>query len=167
MWGSDVHDAARRFVAQHVAGRRFGHVVEVGGRDVNGSVRGMFAAASYTAVDLEPGPGVDVVADCRTWAPDEPADLVLCLEVLEHADDPAGVVGACVSYLAPGGLLVVTCAGPGRTPHSGHHGGPLEDGEYYANVDPDDLDAWLGDLTDVQVHYAAGPCDVYATGRLA
>lgn len=160
-----MHPQAHVFAAGVLAGRRFGRVVEVGGRNINGGVRDLVDAGEYVSLDLEPGPGVDVVADCRVWKPDEPADLVVCCEVLEHADDPAGVVAACLSYLAPGGLLVVTCAGPGRAAHSGHDGGPLRPGEYYGNVDPDDLAAWLAPLTGVAVEYAAGPCDVYAVGR--
>lgn len=160
-----MHAAARAFVAGVLAGSHFGRVVEVGGRDVNGGVRDLFTCDSYTSLDLESGPGVDVVADCREWAPPEHVDLVLALEVLEHAPEPAGVVKAAVSYLAPGGLLVLTCAGPGRAPHSGHDGGPVHAGEHYANVDPGDLDQWLAELVDVEVQYAPAPCDVYAVGR--
>jgi SAM-dependent methyltransferase len=159
-----MHAAARSFVAGALAGSHFGAVVEIGGRDINGGVRDLFTCDTYVSLDLEPGAGVDVVTDCRDWTPPEPVDLVICCEVLEHAPDPAGVVKAAVSYLAPGGLLVVTAAGPGRAAHSGHDGGPVRPGEHYGNIDPDDLDQWLAELDDVQVVYAPMPCDVYATG---
>lgn len=60
-------------------------VVEIGGRDINGSVRPLFGDAAYTATDIAPGRGVDVVADGATYTPDEAPDCVVCCEVLEHA----------------------------------------------------------------------------------
>jgi len=160
-----MHPEARAFHASVLEGRHFRSCIEVGGRDINGGLRDLFTADQYTCIDLESGPGVDVVADCRDWAPDHPADAVLCAEVLEHAPDPAGIVKTCISYLAPGGLLVLSCAGPGRAPHSGHDGAPwLKPGEHYANILPNDLEDWLAELDDVTVTYAAGPADVYAVG---
>ena len=139
-------------------------VVDIGGRDINGSPRRLFPNARYTTVDLYDGPGVDQVGDCRDWAPPEPVDLVIVAEVLEHAPDPAGVVAAAVGYLASGGRLVLTCAGPGRAAHSGHDGGAVRDGEHYANIDPAALLGWLAGLDELAVTYEPGPCDVYATG---
>lgn len=161
-----MHDEAFHFVAGVIRDRHFTNVVEIGGRWINGGVRTLFTADAYTSLDLHPGENVDVVADCRDWKPETPADLVLCLEVLEHAPDWRGVVDAAASYLAPGGLLVLTCAGPGRAPHSGHDGGTVLPGEHYANVEPADLRQYLEGfivphLTDVVVHQV-GP-DVYAT----
>jgi SAM-dependent methyltransferase len=160
-----LHDSARQFIASVVAGQHYARVVEVGGRDINGGVRDLIDAAAYVSVDLEGGPGVDVVADCRFWEPPWKASLVVCAEVLEHAPWPREVVDACVGYLRPGGRLVLTCAGPGRAAHSGHDGGPVRDDEYYLNIDPDALEKWLAeDLEAVRVEYRAIPCDVYATG---
>ena len=81
-----MHPEARAFVAgvARRAGARW--VVELGARDLNGTVRDLFPSArGYTGVDLVAGPGVDVVADAADWRPREPApDLVVCCEVLEH-----------------------------------------------------------------------------------
>jgi SAM-dependent methyltransferase len=160
-----MHDAARQYIAQAVAGRRYARVVEVGSRDINGEIRSLIDAGTYIGIDLEDGPGVDVVADCRFWEPPWKASLVVCAEVLEHAGDPRAVVDACISYLRPGGRLVITCAGPGREPHSGHDGGPVDPDEHYANVDPDDLEKWLAeDLEAVRVRYNGIAHDCYATG---
>ena len=157
-----MHAEALAYATEHLSGKTFTNVVEVGGRDINGGVRHLFTAKSYTSLDLHAGPGVDVVSDCRDWKPVKLADLVICMEVLEHADDPAGVVKACISYLRKGGRLLVTAAGPGREPHSSYDGGAVRPGEYYANVDPDDLAGWMAELGKVSV-VQNGP-DVYATG---
>jgi SAM-dependent methyltransferase len=160
-----MHEPAWRYVASITLGKRYSRVVEVGSRNVNGSIRELVQAGTYIGIDLEDGPGVDVVGDCRFWEPPWKAALVVCCEVLEHAPDPRAVVEACVGYLRPGGRLILTCAGPGREPHSGHDGGPVAQGEHYANVDPDDLEAWLTDgLEAVVVKYNAIASDCYATG---
>jgi SAM-dependent methyltransferase len=160
-----LHDSARQYIAGVVAGNHYSRVVEVGGRFVNGRVRDLISADEYISIDLEDGPDVDVVGDCREWSPPWLASLVVSAETLEHAPDPRAVVDACIGYLRTGGRLILTCAGPGRVPHSGHDGGPVTDGEYYANVDPDDLGKWLAeDLEAVRVEFRAIPCDVYATG---
>jgi SAM-dependent methyltransferase len=160
-----LHDAARQYIASVVAGQTYARVVDVGGRDINGGVRELIDAGTYLSVDLEAGPGVDVVADCRFWEPPWKASLVVCAEVLEHAPKPREVVDACIGYLRTGGRLIVTCAGPGRAPHSGHDGGPVTDDEHYANIDPDELEKWLAeDLEAVRVRYNGIAKDVYATG---
>jgi SAM-dependent methyltransferase len=118
-------------------------VVECGSRNVNGSVRDLFPLARYAGVDVAVGPGVDIVADFRTVAMLEPADVVVCCEVLEHDSDPASLVAKCFEVLRPGGRLIMTCAGAGRAPHSAFDGGALRDGEHYANVSEASLEDWL------------------------
>jgi hypothetical protein len=96
-----MHDSARQYVATVVAGQRYARVVEVGSKDINGSIRELVDANTYVGIDLEGGPGVDVVADCRFWEPPWKASLVLCLEVLEHAPEPRAVVGCLHRLPAP------------------------------------------------------------------
>lgn len=153
------------FVARTV--QRFmpppGTVLDQGGRDVNGSPRLLFPGSAYLVIDLEDGPGVDVVADARHWRPDAPVDLVLSLEVLEHAPGPASLLRASQACLVPGGRLVVTCATDPRVPHSGHDGGPLRQGEYYANVDDVELKDWLDTIgfEDVEMELHRDRGDLY------
>ena len=164
-----MHDAARGFVARVVTGRQFANVVEVGGRNVNGGVVDLIDyTQTYTAIDLYDGPGVDVVADIRDWDTEVAADLVICCEVLEHCEDVPAVVASCVRQMAPGGYLVITCAGPDRAPHSGHDGGPVRPGEHYANVKPTDLEAILEliGMDGVAVEYHAHLGDLYATATM-
>lgn len=138
-----MHLAAYDYVAKQVAEYGpFLSVVEFGGRDINGSVRPLFGDASYLVIDIEPGPGVDVVADAAS-VPLEGFDCVVCCEVLEHAPNAAKLVQAARKALRDGGVFLMTCAGEGRAPHSAVDGAGLRMGEHYANVSRSDLDTWL------------------------
>lgn len=141
-------------------------VVEIGSKDVNGSVRHLFPNCEYTGVDIAPGPGVDVVADGATWQPAEPADVVLCLETLEHAPRAHEVVANLIRMTRPGGLLIVTAAGPGRKEHSAVDGGPLREGEHYRNISARELQAWLAELPILTVEGNRHVGDVRAMGRV-
>jgi hypothetical protein len=84
-----MHEAAFRWVQKMAAmlpPRRA--VCELGSRNVNGSVRSLFASASsYVGIDTQPGPGVDIVADASHWRPEDKSlfDTVISTESLEHA----------------------------------------------------------------------------------
>lgn len=151
-----------RYVVDAVHGLDPDGVLDIGGRNVNGSPRGLFAC-DYVAVDRMPGRGVDVVADAATWEPPRRFGLVLCLEVFEHTPDWPAIVGTARKALDPGGRFVVTAASDPRDPHSAVEGGPLRDGEHYANIAPDELAEVLSaefDVVDLRTHPRG---DVYAT----
>ena len=165
-------------------------ILELGSRDVNGSPRSFFpntvAAGCYVGVDIAPGPGADIVADAAMWRPEGvrvPAslqrsdsfstwlppkfDVVICVEVLEHAarwQDICRTAAACVK---PGGLVAITAAGPARAEHSAVDGLALKPGEYYANVRKEHLEATLVEagLKAVVVTYDRGEEDVRAVAR--
>jgi SAM-dependent methyltransferase len=160
----EVRDFVRRALAGEAPPR---HVVEFGSRDVaGGTVRGLFPDAEvYHGVDLVEGPAVDVVADAATWRPTAPPDVVVCCEVLEHTPAWAALLANAHAILRPGGRLVVTAASTGRAPHSAVDGGPLREGEYYRNVEPHELVAWLGPFTLEAFEFHAGRGDVYAVAR--
>ncbi len=63
------------------------------------------AALSGFDIDYRVG-GAEAVAG-------EAFDLVTCLEVIEHVDDPAGFVAGLAALLAPGGLMILST--PNRT----------------------------------------------------
>lgn len=114
-----------------------GPVYEIGSRIINGGVREIFHGRDFLGLDVAPGQGVDVVADGATYDPRPllgPPSTVVCCEVLEHTPAALDIVTQAARVLAPGGTLIVTCATDGRAPHSAVHGGPLQPGEYYANV---------------------------------
>lgn len=157
-----MHDAAWKW-AQQWAPDRPVSVIDIGGRDINGSPRRLFdPAGEYLSIDLHPGPGVDVVADFTEWRGD-PVDVVVCMEVAEHTPQWADLLCNARDHLHPGGLLIFTAATDPRAPHSANDGGPLADGEWYQNIDPDVLDrelaqlfaAWEIDVTGEDIRAAA------------
>ncbi len=142
----------------------FASVLDIGGRDVNGSPRKLFAGADYLSIDLIDGRGVDVVADVLTWRTEQRFACVLCLEVLEHNAAWRRILDAASALLAPGGVLVVTCAGPARVPHSAF-GGALRPGEYYDNVTLEDLRTALAGMDIHVLQYARREQDVQAIAK--
>lgn len=118
-------------------------VVELGSRDINGTVRSLFPdVAEYTGVDAVAGPCVDVVADAADYQHPTPVDAVVSTEMLEHCERAAEVPSAAAKYLRRGGVFIATMAGPGRGEH-GAGGGGLPAGEWYRNIDPGELAMWL------------------------
>lgn len=95
-------------------------VLEVGSRNVNGSVREFFRGL-YLGVDLRDGPGVDFVWDIErgpTWVATYP--VVVCTEMLEHTPHPHRAVQVMADSLRPGGSLLLTTRGI----HFDHHDPP-------------------------------------------
>ena len=133
-----MHEAVADFCVNH-ANPGHGAGLDIGGRDVNGHARDLWPNVDWTILDTVAATGVDIVADARTWVPDREYHLVLCTEVLEHVEGWDQIVRTAHKALAPGGYLVVTCAGPGRAPHSGREATELQPDEYYRNVAPDEL----------------------------
>lgn len=164
-----MHTEARNFVAEHVADTSFLNVVEFGSRNINGGVKDLISSVSYYGIDLYPGPDVDEVADAVSWRGDEPADLIVCCEVLEHAPDVEGIVWSAAENLLPGGLFIITCATNPRAPHSAHDGGPIYEHEYYRNVEAEDLLPLLTEarfqFNTVEINRRRGDLYVAATKR--
>lgn len=160
-----MHVEAHSWVEQH-APREPGAVLDIGGRNINGTVRSLFPfATAYVALDIADGPEVDIVADASTWTPDRAYDVVVCCEVFEHTPTWPDICQTAFKACLPGGLFIATMAGPGRPAHSAIDGGwTLHPGEHYANVDPDDLRRVLiaGGWTDVTVEQRHSPADVRA-----
>ncbi len=110
-----ILDFGRRWLTPDVCRA---NVIEFGSRNVNGSLRGIVEpyAERYLGVDIEPGPGVDWVcaaedSEASGW------DLVICTEMLEHAEDWRGAVEAIKRAALPGGYLLVTTRSPGFPRH--------------------------------------------------
>src|SRR5688572_27389603 len=109
-----MHPEAFAWVRQHAPAGPVS-VLDVGGRNINGTVRDLFpSAAWYRSIDLLPGLGVDIVADAAVWTPDREYDVVVCCEVFEHTADWRLILDTILRALRPGGLAILTMAGPGR-----------------------------------------------------
>jgi SAM-dependent methyltransferase len=163
-----VHAEAHAWVAEHAPADAL-RVLDLGGRDINGTTRGLFPAAGvYQVVDILPGPGVDVVADAATWTPDGAYDVVVSTETFEHTAVWPDICQTVFKALRPGGLFIATMAGPGRPAPSAIDGGwSLHPGEHYQNVDPADLARVLGDCGFVEVvtDRRDRPADTRCTAR--
>lgn len=139
-----MHDQAFNWVAQFKTAAPL-RVLDIGGRDLNGSTRPLFPNANpYHVLDVLPGPGVDFVADAAKWdfrsAGAGPYDIVVSTETFEHAEHWRDILATAYAVLKPGGLLIFTCAGPGRPVHSGIEAvwGSIGD-EWYANVSAEEI----------------------------
>lgn len=160
-----MHEAVRSYVKRFATDEPIS-VLDIGGRDLNGSVRDLFPAATYTVLDILPGPGVDIVADAATWREDgfqECWGLVVCCEVFEHTPRWPLIIETIWRSLYEGGRAIITCAGAGRAPHSGIHATGIQPGEYYANLDKDDLRQAIFNAGFVDVECAQVGLDLQAT----
>ena len=115
-------------------------VVEFGGRNVNGSARDIWPDARWTSLDLEAGPGVDIVGDATAVPPvvRHKYAMAISTEMLEHCTHPRLAVAHMVE--AATDWVLVTCATDPRAAHSAGDGGPLKGGEHYRNVEPSELE---------------------------
>jgi hypothetical protein len=159
-----MHPEAMAWVAAFATDRPVS-VLDIGGRDINGSPRSLFpSATTYVTLDILDGPGIDIVADAAMWEPDRLYDVVVCCEVFEHAKWWRDIILTAHRALAPGGIFIATMAGPGRALHSGVDGGPvLHEGEHYGNVKAADLRRALWDngfRADLIVHQQTTSHDV-------
>jgi SAM-dependent methyltransferase len=156
-----MHVAAYEFV-QSVAPVDPGAVLEIGSYIVNGSVRPLFdSATSYVGTDVRGGPGVDVVTDCADYDGAGVFDTVVSTEVMEHMRHPQELIECAARALKPGGLLILTAAGP-RRPHHGVDGGDVSN-EHYGNITPEALKEMLSGWKNVKILHNDVAHDVYAT----
>lgn len=134
---------------------------------MNGTVRVLFPNADWFGIDCEDGPDVDLVVDAIEYDPVEPADLVICCEVFEHAEQWAAIIRRAAGWLKVGGEMIITVAGPQRPPHSAFDGGEVRPGEYYGNVSAEALVgvAFAAGLRGYAVTVRDGQ-DVYYRGTL-
>lgn len=142
-------------------------VLEIGSLDVNGSARALFSEADrYYGIDRENGRGVDQVIDAREYDGMGKFDVVITTETLEHDSEPEKIIECAARALKPGGLLIITAAGPDRTPHN-TDGTPWDGAQHYKNIEPDLLKKWLADWDHVNIVENPVARDIYATAYKA
>jgi hypothetical protein len=138
-------------------------VLEVGSRDVNGSIRSLVVGLnprSYIGVDIVPGPGVDQICDIcgllQTYGPVR-FDLVISTETLEHVMKWRTAVTNLKLVAKPGGMLVLTTRSIGFD----YHGYPHD----YWRYQVDDMRAIFADLDDLVVQPDGAEPGVFVSGR--
>ncbi|MBM3595469.1 MAG: bifunctional 2-polyprenyl-6-hydroxyphenol methylase/3-demethylubiquinol 3-O-methyltransferase UbiG [Alphaproteobacteria bacterium] len=122
----DVHFACSADAIHPLAGRRAldvgcgaGLLCEPIAR-LGAQVTGVDAASENIAAARDHARAMDLAIDYRCGELADldlpPADLVCCLEVIEHVADKGAFVSALARHLAPGGLMILST--PNRTAHS-------------------------------------------------
>ncbi len=103
-------------------------IVEVGAYDVNGSLRPIIESwgnpAQYIGVDIEKGPGVDVVCRAENMLDvfgKESFDIVISTELLEHVRDWRTVISNIKNVCKPHGTILVTTRSKGFKYHGYPH----------------------------------------------
>jgi SAM-dependent methyltransferase len=93
--------------------------IEIGSCDVNGTLRSAFASAeAYVGVDLEPGPGVDLVAFGHEVDESDGAfDMAVSGSCFEHDPHWRETFTNMVRLTRPGGVVAFTCASTGFPEH--------------------------------------------------
>lgn len=141
-------------------------VLDLGGQDINGSIRDLLPKAEWTGVDIQPGVGVNLAHDCtKPWPKEYPTfDIVVTTETLEHVAGWRSLLKTCGQALTFGGagLLFITAASTGRRPHGATGAMNPAPGEWYRNVPWQELSDELETLyTYSTVTYNPNPGDVY------
>jgi len=89
-------------------------ILEVGSRQaVNqndlADLRNLHPKAKFVGLDMQDGPGVDVVASAEKIPfPDNSFDLIYCLETMEHAEKPWLVSNEIERILKPDGVAIIS-----------------------------------------------------------
>lgn len=144
--------------------------LDVGGRNVNGSVRIQLPGVEWKGMDIVAGPDVDIVFDASSddWTLMPAFDVVIATELFEHTPNWRKIIANMAKWLDREGsqLFIATCASTGRQMH-GASGEPLPPpGEWYQNVTKDEMISELVKHFDtVHVEYNPMPGDIYMFAR--
>jgi len=103
-----MQDKVYKFVQKQVNEKGIkGRVLDVGSLDVNGSLRPLFP--DYFGVDMRAGKNVDIVANSHLLPfKNKSFDLVVCVETLEHDDQPFKTMSEIYRVLKDGGWCIIT-----------------------------------------------------------
>jgi hypothetical protein len=90
-----------------------GPILEIGSKAVSvASFRDYFVNNDFTGVDIDSGPGVDVVCDLTNpnhSLPKNHYELVICCSVLEHVATPWLMADVISDLVREGGTLYINC----------------------------------------------------------
>jgi SAM-dependent methyltransferase len=122
-------------------------VVEFGSMQVeeaqDGDLRPVFAGREFTGCDMREGPGVDRVEDLRALTyEDASVGTAICVDTLEHCEDPPAACRELHRVTAEGGVCVIS-----SVMLFGIHGYPND----YFRFTPEAFRSMLGGFDDVWV----------------
>ncbi len=131
-----MHDTARAlgrlFFNTYCSAEGQATILDIGAMNVNGSLRAEAPPGlRYIGIDMEPGPGVDIVVDDPGMLPFETAsaDVVVSSSCFEHAEHFWLLFGEVQRVLKPGGLFYV------NTPSNGpYHRYPTDCWRFYPDA---------------------------------
>lgn len=94
-------------------------VLEVGSRNINGSIRDLFSECEYIGIDQEGGNGVDVVSLIHEYEdkPNGYFDIIVSTSSFEHDPYWNESVKRCIELVREGGTIAFHWAGPGTKEH--------------------------------------------------
>ncbi|RLI46949.1 methyltransferase type 11 [Candidatus Bathyarchaeota archaeon] len=92
------------------------NTLEVGSLNVNGTLRDFFTG-DYHGIDIREGEGVDEVKDGSKLRYRGKYDVIVCTEMLEHAEDWKGAINGLKKALKIGGYLLLTARSEGFGKH--------------------------------------------------
>lgn len=128
-------------------------VLEMGSLNINGTVRDFYTnTKKYIGVDLDEGPGVDLVAHTENVDfPDNSFDVSISAECFEH--NPYWLETFVNMHRIAKSFVLFTCAGEGREEHGTRRSHPSTspftlDWDYYKNLTQEDFESRLY-LTDM------------------
>jgi SAM-dependent methyltransferase len=131
-----MHDTARAFgrmfFDSYCSAEGEATILDIGAMNVNGSLRDEAPLGlRYIGVDMEPGPGVDVVVDDPGVLPFAPAsvDVVVSSSCFEHAEHFWELFGEVQRVLKPGGLFYVNAPSNGL-----YHRYPVDCWRFYPDA---------------------------------
>lgn len=146
-------------------------VLEVGSQNINGTVRTHFKNCLYIGTDLGWAPGVDIVHDITVgpFGGNNKFDVVISSEMLEHCRDWGEALINMYHSVKPGGLFILTCAGPQRQEHGTHKHTPQDSKftlNHYRNISVGDFDSILPAIyfDEHELGYSRGEADLYFWG---
>jgi len=149
---------------------RMRNVLEVGSHNINGSPRKYFFLCDYVGVDVSRGKGVDIQGDFNEIPLKENFyDTVISTEMLEHDKTWEQSLLKMYVVLKPGGLMIMTCAGPDRKEHGTKRSSPNcspDTTDYYRNIYISDFERVLRSnlFSEYVLQYARGSNDTQFYG---
>ena len=126
-------------------------ILEVGSLDINGSVRDFFTTCQYVGLDIGEGKSVDIVCPGQDYGERAASfDVIISCESMEHNAHWRETWLNMIRLMRPDGLMIMTCASPGRRQHGTSEFSPdvspLTAGagqDYYRNLVARDFEAIL------------------------